>query len=42
MQGLWYYMENRDNGQTFSSVDAKEWNKKKKQAMRDKDKPTSN
>ena len=41
LQGLWYYMENRDNGQTFSTADTKDWNEKKKKAMSDKDKPTS-
>lgn len=28
------YMENRNNGEAFSSVDQKEWNEKKKEEMK--------
>jgi hypothetical protein len=29
-QGLWLYMENKDNGKLFSKQEASEWNKNKK------------
>jgi hypothetical protein len=28
--GLWYYAENRGNGDVFSIADQKEWNEKRK------------
>jgi len=36
--GIWTYMENRQNGQQFSSVDVEIWNKEKKAAADKKEK----
>jgi hypothetical protein len=36
-QGIWWYMDNRKNGQQFTAVDRKEWNEKQKRKVEKKE-----